>query len=375
MNIQAIIVTNCISCAILIILLASSHLVRKRRHMSDKLFSAMIVLTMTTCIIEMFTFIMDGKKFFAAIIINMLGNTFLYFATLLITLLWYIYADLRLYHDEKRIKDHLFRKFHPVITGIFILTANLKWNFLFTIDKSNTYHREPLSTLFYILVCLYLGSTVIKRIHYRKTFGNPRFFPIWMFLIPVILGTTAQLIVYGISVAWCSVSLGLAGIYMALQNELSYLDPLTKLFNRTYLDQRMNLLSCTKKNIYGIMLDMDDFKSINDRFGHAVGDAALVDTAHILRSAVREKGDVFRFAGDEFIILLRTYEEKGVDMITDSIKSELNEFNSSDKRQYTLSFSMGYSLYNSENSTPDSFLKAMDAAMYEEKRVRKSRRK
>ena len=84
MNLQSIIITNCIGAAMLIVLLLSSHLVRQRRQLSDKIFTNMIILTGTSCIMEMLTFICDGKRFYGDKIFTMAGNTLLYAANVFV---------------------------------------------------------------------------------------------------------------------------------------------------------------------------------------------------------------------------------------------------------------------------------------------------
>lgn len=374
MNIQAIIVTNCIGCAVLILLLISNGVVHRRRHLSDRLFFSMIVITMLTCITEMCTFMLDGIRFPYSRIFSMLGNSWLYLSLLIMPFIWCMYADLRLFHSRKRLQRYYPWIGIPVAAGVLCVAVNPFLHFLFSIDEENFYHRETGSYICYTVTCLYLVYSIYLRFAHRRRSGNARFFPIWMFLTPVMIGATAQLLVYGISVAWCCVGLGLAGIHMTLQNEISYLDTLTKLFNRTYLDNNLNYLSKKNRRFAGIMIDMDDFKSINDNYGHAVGDNALVDTAWILRSAAVEKADVYRFAGDEFILLYRTQEEQDVLLLMAKIRKELENFNSVSKRQYHLSFSMGYTMFEPGISDADTFLRSMDAAMYEEKKYKHTRR-
>ena len=159
---------------------------------------------------------------------------------------------------------------------------------------------------------------------------------------------------------------------MSLQNELSYIDPLTKLYNRNYLDQMLNDISRKKRSAGGIMIDLDYFKSINDRFGHTVGDEALIDAARIIRHSLPAKGLAIRFAGDEFIILMLTDKEQDLIQIEEKLRKALKEFNSTEQKPYQLSFSIGHSMYQPDVST-DNFLNQMDNQMYEEKKAKHSR--
>jgi len=373
MNLQSIIITNCIGCTMLIILLISSHLVRQRRQLSDNLFTAMILMVGSSCLMEMLTFIIDGKFFPGVRIIHMLGDTYLYIVNLLFVFSWCLYVDLRLRNDEKRIKElYLKKRSVPAVICCISALLNLKFEFLFYLDEDNIYHRRVWSYIYSFLTFAYLIYSVVIRDQYYRQHGKSRFFPIYMFLVPIFLGTVAQFIFYGISVAWCCAALGLTGIYMSLQNELSYIDPLTKLYNRNYLDHTIHEITRRNLSAGGIMIDLDDFKTINDTYGHSVGDEALIDAAELIRCSVPSNAVPVRFAGDEFIIILKTRDEVEIMAVIDTLRNALREFNQTSERPYQLSFSMGFSIYQPE-STADKFLNEMDENMYDEKRTKHSR--
>lgn len=374
MNLQAIITTNSVGCAALIILMISSYLVRQRRQLADVLFTLMIVIAAVACIVETVDFIIDGKVFTGARTISMILNSYLYTATACVSFIWCIYADMRLYRSENRLRTLYPKLAIPVVIQFVAVLLNFKFQFLFSIGADNVYHREIAGYSFYLMMFFYFGFSVVVRARYYKKFGKTKFFPIWMFLVPIICGAVSQLLVYGISLGWCSVSLGLVGIYMCLQNELSYIDPLTKLYNRNYLDQRMRDLGRKKSMTGGIMIDIDDFKKINDIYGHSTGDDALVDAASIIKRTLPDKAVPIRFAGDEFIILVKLDSEAELDRYPDDIRRGLDKFNEAGTRSYTLSFSIGTSIYGKEGAfTVDDFLNSMDANMYVEKNRKHSR--
>lgn len=372
MNLQSIIITNCIGAAMLIVLLLSSYLVRQRRQLSDKLFTHMIIMTGASCIIEMLTFVIDGKRFTGDRLLAWLGNSWLYFANAVVSFIWCIYVDLRFYGEKERIKKYYPFLALPVALAAAALLLNVHSGFLFVIDDENYYIREPAGYLFYLITLFYMVYSLILKIRYRIKYGKIRFFPIWMFLAPIACGATAQMLVYGISLAWTSVALGLVGIHMSMQNELSYIDPLTKLYNRNYLDHFLRDVSRKASPAGGLMIDLDFFKNINDRFGHSVGDIALSDAARIIKSAVPSNSVTIRYAGDEFVVIMRTADQEVIKAAEANIRKKLKEFNDSDSRMYQLSFSIGWSMF-SPQITADDFLIDMDENMYAEKREKHCR--
>lgn len=90
--------------------------------------------------------------------------------------------------------------------------------------------------------------------------------------------------------------------------QLAFYDPLTKLPNRRLLNDRLSqALAASKRSAcYGALmfLDLDNFKSLNDAYGHGVGDLLLIEVAHRLRNCVRGADTVARFGGDEFVVML-----------------------------------------------------------------------
>jgi len=367
MNIQSIIITDTIGVLILIILAVSSQFIRQRRMLSDRLFTAMCVLTASSCVGDLLAFLFDGVTGEGTYPALMFLNTFTYMTNICTSLLWSLYVTARLYGTKRHTIRVLKMLILPAAVGAVGLIVNLKWNFIFTIDEEHYYHRLTAAGYYFAVTYFYLFSSVFIRRHYRKRMGKLCFLPIWMFLSPRVCCTIAQFLVYGISLAWCSVAIGLVSIHMSLQNELSYLDPLTKLYNRNYLTYILNQSVHTKTEMRGIMLDMDKFKSINDNYGHAEGDAALIETANILMRAASEKAIPIRFAGDEFMMLLPKATEKELEETIENIRREEKVFNDAGSKPYKLIFSLGTSSFGG-NTDLDVFLNEMDRKMYEQKR-------
>ena len=108
-------------------------------------------------------------------------------------------------------------------------------------------------------------------------------------------------------------------------------------------------------------------KSINDRFGHLVGDEALVISSSILREAVGSLGTVIRYAGDEFVVILNTIDEILVTQKIDTIRNSFNAFNEKHTKPYELSVSIGYSKTNLKENTIGEIMNEIDQKMYADK--------
>ena len=155
--------------------------------------------------------------------------------------------------------------------------------------------------------------------------------------------------------------------------KLALFDSLTELANR-YMFQKdfQHMLSLAKRqnrNFSLLLLDLDNFKTINDTHGHDAGDAVLAATAGRLKLAVRESDLVGRLGGDEFAILLAEgHDQPGIDglcqRIVDSFKPPVTHRGQS----LQVAISIGVAFYPEHGATPDELFKAADLALYRAKR-------
>ena len=148
-------------------------------------------------------------------------------------------------------------------------------------------------------------------------------------------------------------------------------DSLTGLLNRlsmsNTLQREIDLARRHKDRFAMLVLDMDGFKQINDQFGHAVGDQALVHVAGILRANVRTTDLLFRYAGDEFVIGLCKTGQYGTDLMANRIRKAVDDSQFVvDGMPVKLRVSVGGTIMAPEDSV-DSFFRRADSALYRAK--------
>ncbi len=368
-NIQSIVITNAIGLALLAILLISSYMTRERHHLDDRIFTLLIFVCAGGCFFEPVTWLVDGVAEPWAVFLNYFGNTYCYLCSCTCPYLWVLYVDIRLHKGRNRIKNWFPIALVPVVVVSVMIIANLFGHFMFTVDENNVYSRLPLSYLIYVLMFGQFFYSVWLKRKYQRKHGRVRFFPMAMFLVPIIVGAGVQAAFFGISIAWPSVCIGLAGIHMSLQNELSYIDPLTNLYNRTYMDGLLKSYERTGKRFGGIMIDLDYFKDINDTLGHSTGDDALAQAANLLVASSPESATILRFAGDEFVVLLADAEEDQMTQLEHAIEEAIRQFNAESGKPYQLQISMGSSLFKPGEDSIDEFQRRIDERMYAQKRA------
>ena len=364
MNLQSIVITNCIGIFLSLIVINSSNMARKGKDLDSRLLTVLLITACSCCLMEMISFLVDGHPSVFCKVMAWVSNIWIYLANPLLSTLWLLYTDYHLHRKKERLTT-TYRVHLILLVACWItILGNIFGHYLFVFDEQNVYSRMPASYTLYAVTFFMIGSSVVEVIRYRRYHRVVIFFPIWTFLTPVFVGIVVQTLMYGVSLAWCCTSIGLAALYMSMQNELAYRDSLTGLYNRQYLDKILN----TWTGRSGIMIDMDYFKEINDHYGHSVGDEALKDTANLLMTVCPENSVVIRFAGDEFILLLTTNQEILIEKTEEKIKKAVQEFNESSGRPYKISLSMGHALFTQKDE--DGFLEAIDGAMYRDKQVR-----
>lgn len=369
MNIQAILVANITGFVLLLILYISRAITRIKSDTEEKAIDALMMLTLIACVVQSLTFVVDGLPGMVARYTIILGNTYLYYSNVIGPFLFCMYVDLNLYHDRARIR-RIYRKLSiPVSALILSLILNLFFGFYFCVDENNVYHRQPMNSIIYIYLMLCAVYSLVLYFKHKCTAREASFFPIYMYLTPMVVCILLQKIFYGLSLMTLGDAIGIVALYMSLQNEKTYKDGLTGLYNRLYLTHELFVIkNAPNAEYYGIMIDMNYFKKINDTYGHAAGDQALVDMASIMKKRFSGLGKCFRYAGDEFVVLVKSDNEAEILEMENALSADVEAFNERENRPYKLSFSKGYGKFEKETDDDESFLRKIDDAMYIDKR-------
>ncbi|WP_457564709.1 GGDEF domain-containing protein [Caminibacter sp.] len=167
-----------------------------------------------------------------------------------------------------------------------------------------------------------------------------------------------------------------------LENELQkayeelHMDPLTKVYNRKALEKDLKeILEKGKEKDLDLVLaivDIDDFKSINDKFGHLVGDFVLIKLTQIMKNLLRKSDKIYRFGGDEFIIVFNRSTllnaQKSIERIVSKISKTALKYKDN---LIKITISVGIAQHQ-KGDTLDSLIKKADEALYEVKKNNKN---
>jgi diguanylate cyclase (GGDEF)-like protein len=168
--------------------------------------------------------------------------------------------------------------------------------------------------------------------------------------------------------------------------QLAFYDMLTKLPNRRLLNDRLvqNLAASKRSGCYGALmfLDLDNFKPLNDTYGHMAGDLLLIEVANRLKSCMREMDTVARYGGDEFVVILRELNEdktestlqanvvanKILTILSAPYRLTIKHGEQTETRvEHHCTVSMGVVVFVDHKGSADDILKWADGAMYQAK--------
>lgn len=246
------------------------------------------------------------------------------------------------------------------INAVFCILS--PWfGFVFKISQGNGYTRGPLFWVFLITYLFNLFILIATTIHIMSAYSRQRDYFFMCLVVFIIMGTSIQVFWPEMQTAWLSVCFGNCLYYIYFCEKLQYYDAVTRLLNRQAYEHKKLELS-SKEGACIIMLDIDDFKDINDCYGHINGDKALEKTAKIIKNTFGKFGDCYRIGGDEFCVISNITDE-------DEIQQKVNEFHDiiSTIRKRNREFpgiSLDYYIYNKSRETLDQAMSEADARLY-----------
>lgn len=341
---------------------------------SDKYFSMLNWATVLICLSDLVAGICRGKFFTGAREIIEISNL-LYFCTMTFAgYYWLIYIAVKL---EKQTfnRKKIFLWTVPLIAFLLAAAVNPYTEFLFRIDENNLYVRNTGIYFHWLVTYFYLVAATVKTVravvktknHYKRQ----QIIPYLFFIIPPIIASVIQMLFYGVTASQAGITISVLLVTLSNISRQNDIDPLTGLDNRNglskYFERYLN--GGADVRLFFLMIDINNFKEINDGFGHLVGDCALIDAATVIRKACDsspKKLFCCRYGGDEFLIAGIDFEAEE----TEELKASIEEFlKIADHRPYRLSFSIGTAsgICIDQGSAEELIVKA-DKAMYAEKR-------
>lgn len=374
MDLTGIIVLNTFAIIILIIIYIHSLKHDESSFLQKKLYIMMLSVTALMLFIDIFSRL-EGKPDSIYTAMNHISNFMIFLLSPVLPSIWLLYACYNIFGEEDKIRRLLYPLLAINVGHGVMLISSLPSGWLYYIDSYNIYHRGPYFLLSPSVTVALLIATFVLIVVNRSKIGKREYFSLLFFAVPPFLCIILQIAFYGVSIILSSVVLSLLIVFFNIQSHSMYIDYLTEVNNRKmleiYLKKKISI--CTEnKSFSAIMLDLNNFKAINDTFGHNIGDEALQISAKLLKSCLRPNDFISRFGGDEFCIVLDSSDSTVLEMIVRRINVYFRKYNKSSGQPYKLELSMGYAVYDyHSHMDAEGFQKHIDRLMYENKRNNK----
>ena len=247
---------------------------------------------------------------------------------------------------------------YPLGVHLLLEILSAFFGFIFYVDASNVYHHGSFYFIYmatYGISIFFCVISVLKNIkRYRYNGG---FFMIFMAIF-LIVGVGVSVIFSSIKVSWLVLDIVGIMIYIFYSDMVTQVDALTGILNRRAYE---SYIARIQKRVIFIEFDVDRFKSINDTYGHDVGDRCLKAVSQTLQETFSYIGLCFRTGGDEFIVALESYKGS-LDTITSEFVGLLEEKRAKDP--VIPRVSMGFGIYNPGKNSIFDAIKEADEMMY-----------
>jgi len=169
-----------------------------------------------------------------------------------------------------------------------------------------------------------------------------------------------------------SIALHNADVHHAVEIQ-AQTDALTGLLNHGALIRRLDEATAAGLPFGMLMIDLDEFKSYNDRFGHQAGDALLRQLAEALKAACRDSDEVYRYGGDEFALLLPHTSANGARAVANKVRQAISRVGRASRSGNAMTASVGTATHPTDGTTAEQVLLAADRACFVAKRTGRDR--
>lgn len=363
---------------IVIMLLFKKHMRQRKDRLSteNRTFNQMMNVTVVMCFADMIAGMARGRFFTGARVVIAVSNMLYFEMISAVGFLWMTYVLLQLGVIKKYKRDVSILSIPFIMISAAIVTNPLT-NFMFSIDEKNLYVRGVgvyahwLFSWFYLIATT--GIILYKGFKEQDKRRRKAIFPHLNFVVFPAIAAVMQSLFYGLNCTQVGITISIVSIALIEQRNQALTDSLTGLNNRlgfyNYVDH--HLLRQDESGLLIMVIDVDHFKEVNDRYGHLEGDRVLAEIADAVRSGCyHTEYNLFvcRYGGDEFLIAGGKLGQDAIHAVKEQIHGQLDRKNASKHCPVLLSVSMGGAVGLCHNfNDVERLISVADRAMYEEK--------
>ena len=258
----------------------------------------------------------------------------------------------------------------PVYLNIIFVICNFFFDgFLFSVDSANEYHRGIATYIENGFTFLFVAAVVLRFFRNKKMVTGRITQVILILTLLPVMGVVLQMLFFGLSLSIPAYTLAIFISFLLMERNELLKDPLTLLNSRIQMENRLQYKLKSQEPFTAIMIDVNEFKSINDIYGHTIGDAVLKDVSRILLSGAKYEDFVCRYGGDEFFIILESKHDIGPSYIK-RVNQSLQDYSADKPYSASLSYGLVYvnrpGIYELED-----LVRITDQLMYDDKNGQK----
>lgn len=334
---------------------------------TGRLFQKLIGVNILMLLMEVLSWQFDGKSGQFNWYANYISNMLFAWLTPLITCLWASYIDYHMYHSYARLKRLIFF-IHPMIINTLFIIINFFTPFIFSVSADNVYAREPFMWLIVIMNTSVVIYRWVDALRHKDKINREIVIAMLAFILLPAFAAALQVLIYGAFIIWPIMAITIVVSYIYLETISTSKDYLTSLMSRHRVDEHVDYLINNKKTFGLAIIDLDDFKKINDTYGHTYGDKALKIFAKALKQNFTDKPIIGRYGGDEFIVITKPYNNAEIIKCCDDLSQSLKSLSVETDLPFEILYSFGYHIWQpKDNHTYEALFQLADKKMYENK--------
>jgi len=352
---------NLYAIILLLVLIMVISVKRDIFRYSTHLLRVIIWMTVFALIIEPITWIFDNDAMVLPSIINHVSNFLLVLIAPVLVGIWGCYIDYKIHGSRERLKKLHYYQFPTYLTFV-LLIINVFYPIFYSIDASSHYSTASLVWIRYLIVYgFYLYIMIFVFINRKHVRTKVIYGVIAFFLMPA-LGSVIQIIDTSLLFSWSMMALSAVEVYIFLETTTGIRDYLTQLYSRRTMEDYIANLAEVNHHFSVLMIDLNCFKKVNDRFGHIAGDRVLIAFSKELKAAFSSEKMVARFGGDEFLVVIESLNTAGIEKTIKLLKDSILTNNIMQEYHLT-GFSAGFSVFDGNKTLDQLYLEA-DQRMY-----------
>lgn len=329
-------------------------------HYKTRIYILLSVITITLLLLEIATVLMASSGSSSLVVPHRIANILGFSLSPLFPYILLLFNNTR----EKVKYPHYLAI--PLFINALICILSYQTGWVLFVDAQNQYSRGDFFLLPSLTGIFYFVLLVAEVLKNSEEYDIGHKGVIIPFLLIPILGLILQILYSQILIIWGCIALYLVFFYMFLREQQFKYDVQTGIKNRAAFQKEMEKYLKSIKKAAIVILDINNLKLINDRYGHKKGDEVIVITAQLISESFAGIGVVFRIGGDEFCIICEDAGEGEIQSALADLEKRLAAYN--EKQEVRIELAYGYALNKiDEGRDINSAFEQADRAMYEHK--------